>query len=309
MPLNHRETRLDVNPILTTVVQGYRDAALVGEALFPRIFVTTTGGQVLEFGKESFKEYYTKRAPGSSVKRMSFGYLGKPYALENHALETTVPRESQRDAETVPHIDIGKRASEMVMQIHLRTLEIAQAAIATNPANYDNQHKVALTGGGKWTDPNSNPKKDIEDAKEAIRSTVGIRPNVLLLSAKAYSALKDHPRLIERYKYTTHETITTNMLTALFEVPKIVVGESVYADENENFLDIWGNNAVLAYVPTSPSSNGEPSYGYTYTMEGHPLVEEPYYENNVRSHVYGVTFERIPVLSGMTSGFLIQNTV
>jgi len=298
-----------INPILTSVVQGYRDAALVGEALFPRVTVTTTGGQVLEFGKESFKEYYTKRAPGSNVKRISFGYLGKPYSLENHALEAPVPRESQRDAEAVPHIDLGKRASELVMQVHLRALEIAQAAIATNPDNYDDDHKVTLTGGAKWTNDGSDPKKDIEDAKEAIRSTVGIRPNVLLLSARAYSALKDHPKLIERYKFTTHETITTNMLTALFEVPKIVVGEAVYANEKDDFSDIWGNNAILAYVPTSPSSNGEPSYGYTYTMEGHPLVEEPYYENNVRSWVYGVSFERVPVLSGMSSGFLIQNAV
>ena len=307
MPLNSREIRLKINPILTSIVQGYKDPALVGEALFPRVPVTTTGGQVLEFGKESFKEYNTRRAPGSSVKRMTFGFLGKPYALENHALESPVPRESQRDAETTPHIDLGKKASEMVMQIHLRELEIAQAAIACNSDNYDADHKLALTGSAQWTNPDSNPKKDIEDAKEAIRATVGIRPNVLLLSAKACIALKDHPKLIERFKYTTHETITTGMLASLFEIPKIVVGESVFANEKEEFVDIWGNNAILAYVPTSPSSNGEPSYGYTYTMEGHPLVEEPYYENNTRSWVYGVTFERVPVLSGMLSGFLIQN--
>jgi len=306
MPMNAKQTQV-INPILTTVVQGYRDAALVGEALFPRVGVKTTGGQVMEFGKESFREYYTRRAPGSSVKRMSFGFLGKPYALENHALEAPIPREYQRDAEEVPHIDLGKKASEMVMQIHLRELEIGQAAIACNPNNYDADHKLALTGSAQWSDPDSNPKKDIEDAKEAIRATVGIRPNILLLSAKACIALKDHPKLIERYKYTTHETITLNMLAALFEIPKVVVGESVFANENDEFVDIWGNNAILAYVPTSPSSNGEPSYGYTYTMEGHPFVEEPYYEDNIRSWVYGVTFERIPVLSGMSSGFLIQN--
>ncbi|CAK0772392.1 hypothetical protein WCLP8_4870007 [uncultured Gammaproteobacteria bacterium] len=50
----------------------------------------------------------------------------------------------------------------------------------------------------------------------------------------------------------------------------------------------------------------EPSYGYTYTMKGHPMVEAPYYDNNKRSTIYGVTFERKPVLTGQCAGFLIN---
>ncbi len=96
------------------------------------------------------------------------------------------------------------------------------------------------------------------------------------------------------------------MLAKAFDIERVVVGKAVTSDGAGVISDVWGNNAVLAYVPGAPSGMEEPSYGYTYTMTGHPLVEEAYYENNAKSWIYGVGFERAPVLSGITSGYLIQ---
>jgi len=306
MPMNAKQTRV-LDPILTTVVQGYRQVGFVGEELFPRVPVGTSGGQILEFGKEAFMLYNTQRAPGSSTKRISFGYLGKPYALENHAIEGIVPREYQRDASVVPGVDLATRAINSVMRSILLPLEIAQARIATDANNYDNNHKKVLTGTAKWSHADSNPRADIEEAKDNIRKTIGMRPNVLLLSPDAYSCLKTHPALIEFYKHTTHDVITAAMLAVLLEIPKVIVGEAIKSTDKGVFSDIWGNNAILCYVAPGGSTAEEPSYGYTYTMEGHPLVEEPYWDDNTRSWIYGVTFERAPVLSGMDAGYLFQN--
>jgi hypothetical protein len=97
------------------------------------------------------------------------------------------------------------------------------------------------------------------------------------------------------------------MLAAIFDVERVIVGKAVVSDDKGAMTDVWGNNTVLAYVPTTPSGMEEPSYGYTYTMEGHPLVEQPYYDNNAKSWIYPVTYERAAVIAGVTSGFLIQN--
>jgi hypothetical protein len=300
---NLKETRV-IDPILTAVVQGYRCPGLVGEALFPRVPVQQSGGSILSFNKESFKLYNTLRAPGSATRRITFGYAGKPYSLTNHSLEAPVPREMQRDASQVPNIDLSKRAVELVMGVTLRELEYDQAKLATDPANYDNNHKAKDL---KWGDPASKPVDDIEDGKEEIRKTIGIRPNTMLLSPIAYRLLRNHPTIIDRYKYTTHELLTTALLSAHFEIPNIVVGEGIWANDKDKFTDTWGNHAILAYVPPMPSSAEEPSYGYTYAMEGHPLTEEAYYEDNIKSWVYGVSFERAPVIAGMEAGFLFQN--
>lgn len=306
MTMNQAGVRV-VDPILSTVVQGYRLPGLIGEALFPRVPVGVAGGKVLQFGKEAFQAYATQRAPGTSTKRVTFGYLGQPYALENHALEAPLPREWLRDAKVVPGVDLGTRATNLTMRVNLKALEAQQAALAINAANYDANHKLTLSGGTKWSAATGTPKADIEAAKEAIRATTGMRPNVLALSAVAFKALKENPNVIDRFKYVSKESITAEMIASLFDVAKVVVGDDISADDAGNFTDTWGNNAILAYVPTVPSTMEEPSYGYTYVMEGHPLVEVPYWDANAKSWIYGVSFERVPVLTGLLSGFLIQN--
>ncbi len=65
---------------------------------------------------------------------------------------------------------------------------------------------------------------------------------------------------------------------------------------------------VVAYVSQNPRGNAaEPSFGYTYAIDGMPSVESPYYENNAKSWIYGVSNDASPVLSGMTAGYLIQD--
>lgn len=305
-PMNSSQIQV-IDPILTTVVQGYMPPDLVGSALFPRVPVQTTGGQVLEFGKEAFKQYATRRAPGTATKRITFGYLGKHYSLENHSLEAPVPREFMRDASKVPGIDLGSRATKLVMNVHLLELEIQAASIALNVANYDINHLLTLSGSSKWTDSSAEPGKDVGAAREAIRSSCGLYPNLMLISAKVFEGLRDNPQVQERFKYTGRDSITADMIARMWNLERIVVGGAVTSDDAGNMSDVWGMGAVLAYVPTAPMGAEQPSYGYTYTMEGHPLVEVPYWDNNAKSWIYGVSMERVPVLSGIVSGFLIQN--
>lgn len=305
--LNQRRV---IDPILSTVVQGYRHPGHVGMALFPRVPVTVAGGQILEFGKESFKAYSTARAPGGATKRIQFGYLGRPYALENHALEAPVPREHQRDASIVPGVDLGTRAVNLVMQVMSLALEVQQATLATTAANYDANHKVTLSGTDQWSDKtNSDPIGDISAARQAIRASVGLRPNVLELGPAVFEALSNHPQILDRIKYTQRGVVTAELLAAILEIPTVVVGDAITFNDAGVAADVWGKHAVLAYVPPVPSTMEEPSYGYTYAMEGHPLVEQPYWDANSKSWIYGVAYERVPVLSGITSGYLISNAV
>lgn len=299
-----------IDPILSGYTQGYRNLSFVGEAIFPRVPVTSTGGQILEFGREAFQLANMRRQPGGATKRIAFGYLGKPYALVQDSLEVPVPREHQRDASRVASIDLGQRASRIGMNKVLLQLEVDQATLATTAANYPVGNKVALTAGGKWSST-GNPLTDIDTGREAIRAACGIYPNTLVLSAVAFNAAKNNTNVIARFQYNGNmdvdaSMITPKMLAGLFNVDKVVVGAAIVTGDNGVSSDIWGNNAVLAYVPQGETFMEEPSYGYTYTLDGNPLVEQPYYDNNAKAEIYGVTMERAPVLSGISSGYLIQ---
>lgn len=304
--MNQSQVRV-VDPILSEHVRGYRQAGHIGASIFPRVPVAMYGGQVIEFGKESFQRYNVKRAPGGATKRIRFGYEGKPFSIVPGALEALVPREWMRDATQVPGIDLASRAIDMVMRIMALDHECECASIALNAANYDSDHKSTLTGASRWTGADSDPSKDIEAGKDAVRQSIGMRPNTLMLSPSALAAAKYHPKLIERIKYTTADSLTIAHLKTLWEVEDIVVGEAVVANGNR-FGDVWGQDVWLGYVSKNPSpSMEEPSFGYTYHIEGHPSVESPYWDSNAKSWVYGVSDDNSPVLSGMSAGYLIKN--
>lgn len=297
-----------VDPVLTTFAVGYRNGRYVGEALFPRVSVDVMGGRIIEFGKEQFLQYSTIRAPGAAIKRISLGYAGKPFALDLHGLSGQVPLEIQREAAVQHDIDLGQRAVRVVMDVMLLSLEQEQARIATDPNNYDAEHKVALTGTSKWSDPSSDPSSQIEDYKEAVRRGIGAYPNTLVLGPDAMKALKNHPKILDRIKYTSRDSVTPDLIAQLWDLERVVVGTAHYVPDETTgaFADIWGNVAVLAYVPTEIVGQEVPSYGYTYVLRGHPAVLQSYYDRDHNSWVYPVEFARKPVLTASGAGFLIQ---
>ena len=77
--------------------------------------------------------------------------------------------------------------------------------------------------------------------------------------------------------------VSLDQLKSILGVKTIDIGDAVWVDETDTGRDVWGNNAVLAYVPTiggngSNISLAEPAFGFTNTIEGHPFAETPYYE-------------------------------
>ena len=309
--MNTSQARV-VDPILTGIAQGYKHADRVGSILFPTVYVDQRGGKILEFGREGFRLYAARRAPASSTLNISFAYAGKPYELVQDALNSPIPREHIEDASKVPNIDLGTRAINTCMYSLTLTLEDEHSKLATDGANYSNNRKLPLSGSSKWSDPASDPLRDIKDAKEAVRLSSGVDPNKMVISKPIFNALTEHPKIIDRFKYTSSDSITSTMLAKLFDVDTLAVGKAMALSGPEDggqFTDIWGNNAVLAYVPSAPMGYEEPSFGYTYVLRGHPFVEKPEWENSIKSWVYGVTYERKPVLTGIESGFLFQNVV
>ncbi|MBL8260929.1 MAG: hypothetical protein JNM58_00790 [Xanthomonadaceae bacterium] len=300
------------DPILTTHAQGYVSPGKVGQKLFPLAPVNQYGGKIITFGKEAFVRYNTRRAPGAETKTVTFGYEGDPYSITSNALDAVVPRENMNDAQQVPGIDLATDAVDVVLEILGREHEWKCAELARNASNYDTDHKVALTGQNRWLGTSGDPTDDIRTAREAIRSTIGIRPNLVLLSASAFNACETNAAILDRIKYTGRDSVTAELLAKLWNVKEVVVGEEVGAASVDSaFTDIWGDDVIVAYVSPPTGSNRRnkalPSYGYTYQIGGMPMVEKPYWHPGRRSWVYGVSDDSEPVLSGVTAGYLIQN--
>lgn len=301
-----------IDPILTEVAQGYQDNEFIGQYLFPTVQVKQRGGKILSFGKEDFMLYNTARAPGQNTKRVRFGYSGANYALESHSLEGVLEIENMQEAIAVPGIDLGNITVSKTQAIIAKRLEKQQADLATNPANYAAGNKITLSGTSQWSDfsGTSDPIKDVEAGKEAVRKATGKRPNTIVMGAAVFAMLKQHPKVLERIKYTGRDIATPELLASLFSVDKVYVGDAVYSTDDGAFVDVWGKSVVLAYtVKAGAAERGVPSFGYTYQLEGYAIVEEPYFDRPAKSWIYPVTDEVAPVIAGATAGYLISNAV
>jgi hypothetical protein len=302
-----------IDPILSTIAQGYANADLVGNALFPYVPVGQRGGKIITFNKEDFALYNTGRVPGANTRRVQYGYSGSSYALESHSLEGVVPVELRQEANAVPGIDLGQNAVMRTQNIISLRLESAQATLATTAANYGAGNKTTLAGTSQWSDLTSgvsDPINDIEVAKEAIRKAVGKRPNTVVVGAAVMAKLRMHPKIVDRMKYTGRDVATVEILASLLGVKQVLVGDAVYTDAAGTMTDVWGKFVVVAYTELGNlAAMGAPTFGYTYRLAGYPIAETPYLDRNAKSWAYPVTDEVAPVIAGATAGYLISAAV
>lgn len=309
-PVNTR-TAAVIDPILSTHARGYRNLEFIAHLLFPRVSIPNRSMRVIKFGKEAFRMMNTRRAPGADKKRVQYGYASDPISLVQDALEGVVPIEHQEEAQAVPGIDLGQGAVTMVLDVIDLGHEHEAAQLARTLGNYPSSNRVTLTGADRWTSDTSDPLSDIDDGKEAIRRLIGRYPNTLTLGPSAFNALKRHPKIREQFKYTSAQSITTEMLAAYFDVRRVIVGKAVWlpetAADTAAASDVWGDDAILAYVPEAGNNFQVPSYGYTYELMGYPQVEVPYFERSNDSWIYPTKAERRTYLTGAEGGFLFQN--
>lgn len=302
-----------VEPVLSNFARGYTNASMVADSLFPHVTIGPRGAKVLRFGKDCWRLMNASRAPGAQKKRVQYGFDAGSVSLVQEALEGLVPVEMMEEAARVPGVDLGMGAAQMVMDILLLNKEVESARLATDPKNYASGNTVALGGTDQWSSGNSHPEQDVLEWKETIRRQIGRYPNTMLLSPDVFGALKIHPLIKQQFIHTSAQSVTTDMLAALFDMEKVVVGKAVYlpeqAGDTDLASDVWSNCVVLAWVPTGHSLYRVPSYGYTYMLSGMPAVETPYWQNENDSWVYPVKYERRAYLTGADAGFLATNVV
>lgn len=312
------QIRLAQNPILSSLLLGLGQGTFVAEQLFPRLPQALSGVMLAQLGNERLKKYNLRRAPGAATRRVEIKYEGKTYTVNQFSVEIPMPRELIREADESRklnvgnHLDVSRIAMVTANDILALDYEIEVATLATTVGTYAAGHVTALAGATKWSAATGTPVADIRAASDVIRKKIGKRPNKLTLSADAMSALEQNAEVKTYLPSTQTGVATVEQLKNILNVPEIVVGDAVWMNDADVGADVWGNNAILAYVPKiggngSDISLAEPGFGFTNVLEGHPFAETPYYAPSEKSWIYGATYERQPNVAYNTAAFLFQN--
>ena len=300
------------DPVLSTVARGYRNGAHAHTALFPIVDVTARGGKIVEFGAEAFTKRDLVRAPGADMQLLEVGYAGEPYTLVQRALAGLLPIERLEEGQSVPGIDLGRVTATAVMANISLQVEIEAAGLATASANYSENHTAALAGSDQWDHKGALPAKKVKAAKETVLSDIGLRPNTLVVSGAVHNALTENPDVVDRVKHVSglKEGVLVNeaALANYFDVEHYVVARAVQGEAGD-FSEIWGKCAVLAYTDRGSMDMAVPTFGYTYRLNGYPVVQPPWWNELRRSWVYPITTEDTPVIAGKDAGYLFTAVI
>lgn len=257
-----------VSRALTNVSVAYLQQAddFVAGKVFPSVPVINQSDQYFVFDSADFRRNNAKpRAPGTESAGGGFDVDTATYTAEVYAMHKDVA--DQIRANSDPAIDMDRSASEFVMQQLLIQKEINWVAsfFATSIWGTD---VVGGTNFTVWDDGASDPESDIDTGKASIKQKTGLTANTLVVSYEVHQALKRHPIVTDRFKHTSSQSITTDLLATFFEVERYIIAGASYTSSQEEAAAevnafIAGKHALLAYVAPSPGLM-VPSAGYTF---------------------------------------------
>jgi hypothetical protein len=267
-----------LNVALSNFAKEFRNGDFVGDIVAPRVPVDRQGFQYIIFDRSNMRnDRQTLRAPGAKPQSIRMSYTDDTYFCKSRALDAEVPYESEAYAMGAGFSLKQKATKRVVDKLNLDR-EIQIANLVNNTTNFPNFTDLASTH--KWDDyVNSHPIVDVDAAKAVIRQA-GVKPSYFVISDPVFVALRNHPDIIDRFKYTTPGSIGVAELSTVFGVP-VTVASGVVLDVTDAGSWIWGVTAFLGYSePTAAMDDVSAAKTFVWTgapdsVDGYGVMEWP----------------------------------
>jgi hypothetical protein len=241
------------------------------------------------------------------------------FYCEGHALRHAIADEEIQNADDV--FTLESDGTELVSEGILLNKEIDAANKVLDADNYESDLVYSMGAASnpvKWSDfTNSDPILDIQKAKEKLHKKSGIRPNTLIISETVLNVLKVHPKILQLFSAITSVSIANmEQLKMALGVETILVGSALKstaqnAGQTDSLNYIWGNSAVLAYIPTRAAKK-QVSLGYSFmwNKDGDGAVQvRKWYEQGRRATIVEAERWYSQKMVSKVAGFLFADAV
>lgn len=274
---------------LTQIAVAYfqSDDNYVADKVFPMVPVQHQTDVYYVWQKaDFFRDEAQLRADATESAGTGVNLITQTYSAKVWALHQDVGPQVRANQD--PAVDIDATSTRQLMQkMMIRRdrffmTKYMTTGVWNTAGGGDATGTTAAAGGSPGTftptqwddDANSDPFTDIAFAQTTILQNTGFMPNIMLISWNVFQALRKHPLVIDRIKYTNPAfagTVTPALLAQAFDVGRIVVSKAVYNTAGENLTAsmsfVAGKNALLLYSPDSPGLM-IPASGYTFGWQG-----------------------------------------
>lgn len=267
---------------LTNIAVAYMqdNDSYIADKIFPIVPVEFQSDLYYKWNKDDFfRDEAQQRADGEESAGSGADLTTDSYSCKVYALHKDIGDQMRRNAD--PAVDVETAMSEFLMQKLLikRDRLFASSYLATGKWATDITGTAATSDAThtiQWSDDaNSDPFTDISNGQTVILQNTGQEANVLVLGWPVYQALRKHPLVIDRVKFTMQadaKNITPELLAAAFDVDRVVVAKATYNASNKGnatptYSFAVGKVALLCHAAPAPGLM-IPSAGYIFGWAG-----------------------------------------
>ncbi len=260
-----------VNRPLTSVSVSYSQQRMdfVWDT-FPELSVSKQSDLYFVWDKgDLYRSEVQVRAPGTESAGMGVDLTTQSYFCQLRALHKDINDHVRANADAP--LDMDRSATEQLTLQMMIKKDKDWAANFFTTGIWD----IDTTPGTLWDNAASTPIEDIRTQMFTIKSNTGYWPNTLVLGARVWEALADHPEFTDRIKFGSDAAspamVTPNLVAQLLGLESVRVAAAVENTATEGATDsydfILGKNALLCYKAPSPGID-TPTAGYTMNWTG-----------------------------------------
>jgi len=301
-----------IDPILTQIAQGYKNAEGVATFFAPAVSMNVRAGRTLVFGKEAFAAQSFLRSPGSNIQKVSNEFGTRSFALRQEAISWSIAEEVAAEAKNgAAAIDLRAYAAKDAANRLMQSWEVQVAAKVQDITQYESGNVLDLATYNGGADQFNSPTSDVEvlmDAmKEQVRRQSSVYPNKMVLSPDAFNALKRNKRIRDFMQRGI--LVNEKSLAEIFGLDEIRVARRLKLNQETGKLEnIYNNVAILFYHPSGATDGftpaldanyGTPAFAYTYSLSGYPIATPERFNVDRRVFEGDILVERSFELVGM----------
>jgi hypothetical protein len=267
---------------LSTVSTGYmQDASVyIADRVFPVVPCSKQSDKVMKFDKQPWMRRMAKpRALSSESAGGGYTVDSGNYFADVYAFHHDIDDRLRANADAPLSVD-DAGTQFVINQLRLeREYAFFSSFFVTGIWTTEwsgvasDTPNAALYQFERWDRAGSTPIADVKGRCTNIQLLCGRRPNVAVLQRQVFDALQTNTDIVDRIKYTSRDSVSEQVLAALWGLEEVMVADAVYDSADvegaaASMSFIAGKNAMLAYRTRTPALN-LPSAGYIPVWTGY----------------------------------------
>ena len=211
----------------------------------------------------------------SAVRMVEISHTTARYQCQRRELGWDISDRERKNQDAPLNLERNKQVAVMGRLMLKREIRVATGLKKTSNGG---QLALGANAAAAWsTAGTTSIETDVRTGREAVRQSIGIRPNTILIPEAVASGMETNTTLNNKLIYTYGDANSRPQLSDVFPLlPPVLFGmrtmvpgliqNTAKEGQTETYSDVWGKAVRLLYITSGPAIE-IPSVAYTFRSE------------------------------------------